>query len=162
MQRTKSWFHNHTHSQTSGTNGILKIKQKPKTMQPWQAYQALTYESRWKEVVDKGWGDYVAKWKTENPDEKLAKTRLVFLMEFMKEKLAAESDAVKKEVEDYRLSKKDESPAPVDLEHDIQSYVSVMHLIRKRLTFLNPGLSRKFLEHWQRSVILSCSRQVGM
>ena len=41
--------------------------------------------------------------------------RLVFLMQFMKEKFAAESDEVKKEVEEYRLSKKDESPSPADL-----------------------------------------------
>jgi hypothetical protein len=120
MQRTRSWFHNHTRTQTSGTNAILKIKQKPKTMQPWQAYQALTYETRWKEDIDKGWGDYVAKWRTENPDEKPEKTRLVYLMEFMKEKLAEESDAVKKTVDEYRLSKKDESPAPMDSDHDTQ------------------------------------------
>ena len=120
MQRTRSWLHNHMRTQTSGTNAILKIKQKPKIMQPWQAYQALTYETRWKEDVDKGWSEYVAKWRTENPDGKPEKTRLVYLMEFMKEKLATESDGVKKTVEEYRLSRKEESPTPMDSDHDTQ------------------------------------------
>jgi hypothetical protein len=38
-------------------------------------------------------------------------------MEFMKEKLAAETDEMKKKVDEYRLSIKDESP-PVDSDHD--------------------------------------------
>jgi hypothetical protein len=75
----------------------------------------LTYESRWKPEVDKAWGDYVAKWNTEHPDEKTEKKRLVFLMEFMKEKLAAETDEMKKRVEDHRLSIKEE---PVDSDND--------------------------------------------
>lgn len=118
IQWTKSWFHNHTRTQTSGKNAgsqdILKIKLKPKILQPWQAYQVLTYESQWKQDVDKVWGDYVATWNTEHPDEKPEKTRLAFLMEFMKEKLAAETDEMKKKVEDYRLSIKDESHIPND------------------------------------------------
>lgn len=87
-------------------------------MQAWQAYQALTYESQWREEVDNKWGDYLATWNTANPDEKPEKTRLVYLMEFMKEKLAAETDEMKQKVEEYRLSKKDESPAPFGSEHD--------------------------------------------
>jgi hypothetical protein len=102
----------------TGSNAILKIKTKTKTLQAWQAYQALTYESQWKQEVDKAWGDYLATWNKTNPDEKPGKTRLVFLMEFMKEKLAAETDEMKDKVEEYRLSRKDESPAPVNLDDD--------------------------------------------
>jgi hypothetical protein len=117
MQRTRNWFHNNTRTLTTGTNAglaILKIKSKPKLLQPWQAYQALTYESQWKADVDQAWDDYVAMWDTEHPDEKPEKKRLVFMMEFLKEKLAAETDEMKERVEEYRLSKKDESPGPVD------------------------------------------------
>jgi len=108
MQRTRNWFHNHTQTQTlgAGSNALLKIKAKPKNLQAWQAYQALTYESQWKEVVDKAWSNYLAAWNTANPDEKPVKTRLVYLMEFMKEKLAAETDEMKEKVEEYRLSLK--------------------------------------------------------
>jgi hypothetical protein len=90
------------------------MKSKPRILQPWQAYEALTYESQWKSDVDKGWDEYVTLWNTEHPDEKPGKKRLVFLMEFMKEKLAAETDEMKKLVEEYRVSKKEEtqSPAP--------------------------------------------------
>ena len=84
-------------------------------MQAWQAYQALTYESQWKEDFDQAWGDYLATWNTENPDVKPGKTRLVYLMEFMKGKLAEETDEMKAKVEEYRLSEKEESPAPFDL-----------------------------------------------
>jgi uncharacterized protein YijF (DUF1287 family) len=86
-------------------------------LQGWQAYQALTYERQWKEEVDKTWGDYIATWNTEHPDEKPGKTRLVFLMEFMKEKLALETDEMKKEVDEYRLSMKEESPS-ADSDHE--------------------------------------------
>ena len=51
---------------------------------------------------------------TENPDAKPGKTRLVYLMEFMKGKLVAETDEMKAKVEEYRLSEKEESPAPFD------------------------------------------------
>jgi hypothetical protein len=124
-QRTRNWFHNRTRTQTSGTgsNAILKIKAKAKTLQAWQAYQALTYETRWKDDVDKAWGDYLATWNAENPDEKPGKSRLVYLMEFMKEKLAAETDEMKEKVEEYRLSRKDASPAPVDSDHDRNSQI---------------------------------------
>jgi hypothetical protein len=122
IKRTRNWFHNHTRTLTSGINttsqAILKIKTKPKMLQPWQAYEALTYENQWKQNVDKAWDDYVATWNAEHPDEKPGKRRLIFLMEFMKEKLDAETDEMKKRVEDYRLSIKSESPAPVDSDHD--------------------------------------------
>ena len=87
---------------------------KPKILQAWQAYQALTYESQWKEDFNQAWGDYLAAWNTENPDAKPGKTRLVYLMEFMKGKLAAETDEMMAKVEEYRLSEKEESPAPFD------------------------------------------------
>ena len=83
-------------------------------MQAWQAYQALTYESQWKEDFVQAWGDYLAVWNTENPDVKPGKKRLVYLMEFMKGKLAAETDEMKAKVEVYRLSEKEESPTSFD------------------------------------------------
>lgn len=73
----------------------------------------MTYESQWKDVVDKEWAEYLATWNTAKPDEKPEKTRLIFLMEFMKEKLAAETDEMKEKVEEYRLSPKEETPAPI-------------------------------------------------
>ena len=117
MQWTKNWFHNHTRTHTLGTNAVLKVKAKSKKLQPWQAYQALMYESQWKKDIDKAWVNYLAMWTVKNTDEKPPITRLVFLMQFMKEKLAAESDEAKKEVEDYHLSEKDESPSPVDSDY---------------------------------------------
>jgi hypothetical protein len=77
-----------------------------------------TVESQWKEDFNQAWGDYLATWNTENPDVKPGKTCLVYLMEFMKGKLAAETDEMKAKVEEYRLSEKEESPAPFDSNHE--------------------------------------------
>jgi hypothetical protein len=94
------------------------MKPKPKVWQSWQAYKALTYESKWKPVVNEAWDDYVKTWEKEHPDEKPEKRRLVFLMEFMKEKLAGETDEMKKRVEEHRLSIKDETSGPADSDND--------------------------------------------
>lgn len=122
MQQTRNWFHSNTQTQTSGTNtgsqAILKIKAKPKVLQSWQAYKELTYESKWKPVVDEACDDYVTTWEKEHPDEKPEKKCLVFLMEFMKEKLAGETDEMKKHVEEHRLSVKDETSGPADLDNE--------------------------------------------
>jgi uncharacterized protein (DUF1330 family) len=102
-------------------------------------YHALTYESQCKEGIEKAWGEYLAKWNTANPDEKPEKARLIFLMEFMKERLAEESDEMKEKVEEYHLSVKEESPSPVETDHDrnvrMQKQVSIIHFIRIKLTF---------------------------
>ena len=54
-----------------GSRGLLKVKteSKPRKMLPWQAYYALTYQSRWKPHVDKLYKDYC--WEYE---EKYGKT----------------------------------------------------------------------------------------
>ena len=43
---------------------------KPKMLQAWQAYHALTYESQWKPQVDKEWAKYKLEWESQNPSEK--------------------------------------------------------------------------------------------
>ncbi len=60
-------------SSNGGARGILNIKGKPRVLQPWQAYQALKYESQWKPDVDKGWEAFMAEWNEKHPDEKPAK-----------------------------------------------------------------------------------------
>lgn len=70
-------------------------------MQPWQAYQALMYEEKWKKTIQDSWKKYQAQWMVEHPNEKLKKTCLIYLMEFIKEKLKDETNKMKEEVEDY-------------------------------------------------------------
>ena len=79
----------------------MKVKQ-PCKLQAWQAYQALTYESRWKKHVNKGWDEYKQTWKKEHPEVPIDKNRFVFMVEFMKAKLAEETDEMKKRCEKYR------------------------------------------------------------
>jgi len=112
-----TWFHNHTRTLTS-TRGIhsqsvLKLlKPKPKNLQGWQAYHALTYESQWKADVDKIWVEYKTQWESEHPDEKPEKTRFEIMNDFMKEKFTQATPEILKQVEDYRKKVKEESPVP--------------------------------------------------
>jgi hypothetical protein len=79
----------------------------------WQAYQALTYETKWKDDVEQGWKAYRAQYDSDADNPKKM-TRLVYLMEFMKEKLAGETDEMKSEVESYRRSFKEATPIQSD------------------------------------------------
>ena len=114
----RDWFHNSSHNIYSNggpRNAVLKIKSKPKMLQGWQAYHALTYESLWRPHVDKEWENYKAGWEVENPDEKPPKKRLQIMVEFMKEKFKNETEEMKACCEEYRLARK-ESPVPNESE----------------------------------------------
>jgi len=94
-----------------GNRAVLNLKPKPKLLQGWQAYHAMTYES-WKPEIDKTWAEYKIQWEAEHPDEKPEKTRFQIMNDFMKEKYAQATPEVLKQVEDYRKKVKDESPVP--------------------------------------------------
>ena len=79
-------------------------------LQPWQAYHALTYTSKWKADIDEKWEIYCKEWVSEHPNSKPPKTRFQIMAEFMKEKYAEETPAMKAECEEYRKSH-NESPA---------------------------------------------------
>ena len=113
----REWLHNNTHSLSSSTGpcvNILKIKQKPKLLQDWRAYQALTYENKWKPYVDEEWERYKREWVSEHPNENPLKKHFTIMVEFMKEKFKHESKEMKQRCEDYRKSHKSESPVPND------------------------------------------------
>ena len=108
----REWFHNNTRVLCGPA--ILKIKPKPKMLQSWQAYHALTYEKQWKPYVDKKWEMYKEEWEAGNPTEKKPpKSRFQLMVEFMKEKYENESVEMKLRCEEYRRARK-ESPAPTD------------------------------------------------
>src|SRR5271168_4643998 len=76
-----------------------------------QAYQALTYEEKWKSHVDKEWEAYKTEWEVEHPDEKRPpKNRFQIMVEFMKDKYKNETDEMKARCEEYRQARK-ASPA---------------------------------------------------
>jgi hypothetical protein len=111
-----TWFHNHSRTLTSTrgdhSQSVLNLKPKPKLLQGWQAYHALTYESQWKDEVDKTWAEYKIKWESEHPDQKPGKTRFEIMTDFMKEKFAQATPEILKQVEDYRKKMKEENPFP--------------------------------------------------
>jgi hypothetical protein len=111
----REWFHNNTRTLTGASNGLLKIKTKPKMLQGWQAYQALTYGQKWKTHVDKEWKIYKTEWEEEHPNEKPPKMRLQIMTEFIKEKYQNETDEMKKRCEQYQQACK-ETPVPNNFE----------------------------------------------
>jgi len=71
----REWFHNNTWV-LSGP-AILKIKGKPKMVQDWQAYHALTYEKQCKPYIDNQWETYKQEWEAGNTTQnKPPKSRL--------------------------------------------------------------------------------------
>jgi hypothetical protein len=121
-----TWFHNHSRTATStgGSHSVLNLKSKPKMLQGWQAYHALTYESLWKPEIDKNWAEYKSRWESEHPDEKPEKTRFQIMNEFMKEKFAQATPEILQQVEDYRQKVKEESPV-LNLNGDEESNLAL-------------------------------------
>ncbi|EDR04482.1 uncharacterized protein LACBIDRAFT_304605 [Laccaria bicolor S238N-H82] len=112
-KRVRDWFHNNTRNVASngGTHGILKVKAKPKMLQAWQAYHALTYQTKWKPFIQERWTAYQEEWATEHPEEsKPAKGRFQIMVEFIKEKYAGETPEIRAECEEYRKNRRDETP----------------------------------------------------
>ena len=85
----------------STDHSILKVKAKPKMLQSWQAYHALTYQTKWKSFVQERWSAYQTEWASEHPDEKPPKGRFQIMVEFMKEKYVGESPEMKAKCEEY-------------------------------------------------------------
>ena len=93
----------------TGSQGLLNLKGKSRMLHSWQAYQALTYETKWKDAVEEGWKQFQAQ---SDAEQQKKMTRLIYLMEFMKKKLAEETDEMKSEVENYRRNFKEATPIP--------------------------------------------------
>lgn len=88
---------------------------KPQMLQTWQAYHAITYETQWKPHIDKEWERYKKEWESQNPSEKPPKppkNRFTIMVEFMKEKFLTETEEMKLRCEEYRQTRKVESPVP--------------------------------------------------
>jgi hypothetical protein len=122
-QRTSSWFHNKSRA-VNGTKGILKVipAPRPKKLQAWQAYHALTYQSQWKPHIDTAWSEYQEAWTAEHPTEKPEKNRFQIMIEFIKQKYNEESEEMKKKCEEYRDERpEDRDSTPVKLESDINA-----------------------------------------
>jgi len=112
------------------------MKTKLRLLQDWQAYQALTYESKWKAIVDKEWATYKTEWELEHPKETPLKNRFTFMVEFMKEKYKDETEEMKQKCEEYWMTRKSESPALADSDAlrnlEFQLYVLIRGLPEKK------------------------------
>lgn len=107
------WFFNHTRASSSGSDSrnLLKLSTKNRTLQGFQAYSRLYYETKLKDVIDKEY-----KVHTETVPKEEQKTRFAFAAALTKTLLDSESDEVKAEVEAYR--KKESTSKEIKLEDD--------------------------------------------
>ncbi|KJA16797.1 hypothetical protein HYPSUDRAFT_147224 [Hypholoma sublateritium FD-334 SS-4] len=107
--RVIAWFHNHNRSIVSsrGTRGTIKLDMKPRKKQPWQAYQRMTYETQWKDVIDKAYDELRAEWKPKAPGDIFNLSRFEFMNDFMRKKYEEQSPEVKAKVEEFRQQKYD-------------------------------------------------------
>ena len=83
-----------------------------KSLQEWQVYHQMTYESQWKVVIEEEWEKYKATWEVEKPGEKIDETRFTFMASFMKQKYSEESE----EIQDSVRKRCDELKAEVNVE----------------------------------------------
>jgi uncharacterized protein YijF (DUF1287 family) len=67
----------------------------------------MTYEVKWKTVIDKAWDTHKKKWEAENPDSKMTESRFSFMNTFLQEKYKEESEEVKDEVRKRRVEMKE-------------------------------------------------------
>ena len=104
------------------------MKGKQKTLQEWQVYHIMTYESQWKAVIDDEWEKYKSTWKAEKPTEDLDETRFMFMSSFMRQKYSEES----KEVQNNVRRRRNELKVEIDVEgedknHAYQEYLKLNH-----------------------------------
>lgn len=66
-----------------------------KTLQEWQVYQVMTYNTQWKAVISKEWETYKSSWEAENPGKEFSESWFVFMNSFIKQKYLEETEEVK-------------------------------------------------------------------
>ena len=71
----------------------------------------MTYESKWKPVIDNEWEAYQAKWKADHPGTDLPQGCFMFMNSFLEDKYNLESDEVKTAVKECRAAMKIEFDA---------------------------------------------------
>ena len=62
----------------------------------------MTYETRWKKVVDEEWEKYKSEWEDEKPGVEPDETRFTFITSFMRQKYQEETEEVREDVKKHR------------------------------------------------------------
>jgi hypothetical protein len=87
----------------------------------WQVYYQMTYESKWKTVIEQEWEMYKSKLTAKNADTVLKQERFQFANTFIREKYKAETQEVKDEVKKRQLGEKKEGEQPGEATTDAQN-----------------------------------------
>jgi hypothetical protein len=74
----------------------------------------MTYETKWKTIIDKEWDAHKQKWEAKNPDSKMTESCFNFMNMFLQDKYKEESDNVKNEVKKCRAAMKEEGQGDKD------------------------------------------------
>ena len=119
LQRVVSWFHNNTPvtSLRTGTHAVLKLGANSKLLLGWQVYQHLYYES-FKAEINNEYKSYI---ETCQASEQKPKSAFEFRNEACQKCYAAETEAVKVEVEEYCKKLCDGEPTDLEKDTDTQN-----------------------------------------
>jgi hypothetical protein len=121
------WYFNHSRSTTSGsdTRNVLKLQGSNRILQPFQAYSQLYYELKIKPIIDKKYKEHL---ETVPFDEQ--KSAFAFRARVTKELLEAETEEVKREVEEYRRKKVSDTAIKIE-DNDGQDDTSQAELAKR-------------------------------
>lgn len=90
------------------------MKGKQKTLQEWQVYHSMTYETQWKTVIDEEWEKFKSAQEAEKPGERFDGSRFSFMASFMRKKYLEETEEVQESVRKRR----DELKAEIEEDRD--------------------------------------------
>lgn len=82
----------------------------------------MTYESKWKPIIDKEWDEKRKKWEEQFPGEKMLETCFHFMNTFLQNKYNLEPDDIKNQVRKHREAMKEEGPEDKEDEETNQTY----------------------------------------
>ncbi|KAF8872319.1 hypothetical protein CPB84DRAFT_1753656 [Gymnopilus junonius] len=97
----------------------------------------MTYESKWKAIIDKEWSTFTKKWEAENSETKMMEMRFTFMNMFLQEKYREESDDVKAEEEVAG----DENKVELDVRN--QGYQKAIDKLPKTLATIGESIQQQ-------------------
>ncbi|KAG6825567.1 hypothetical protein H0H92_003238 [Tricholoma furcatifolium] len=127
-KRLFEWFHNHSRSTSSGTSKRSALKLTPmRPLQGWQAFQRIYFDDL-KDELDEEYKEYLQ----SLPTDAKPKSKLVWSMPILMERLEKAPQSVKDEVEMYRLNARDEE-AGKDYQDAIDRLPRTIQLLRDNI-----------------------------
>jgi hypothetical protein len=124
-KRVKQWFNNHSRAHGGELTSRAKVldltKKKKKKLQITQAYSALYYDSKLKDIIADRWNDHCASQPGCVEGKKVSLPNIAFRNKVIREAYEEETQEVKDEVEAYRNQSEESSDDDIEGEELLDS-----------------------------------------